>query len=377
MLKRKNALIQKVVPMMLAFSLISCGIPADASVEENVDEKVLRITNSVLDDENGEMFEDYSMDDIIFVLNTDSKAGASILKHLDEVSIPAYAPEGKAFESSTVASNSERPDHYSVSKDLITGRVDVCYDDFDNLETDLQTEYEPGMFESSNPSGPVFRATSWNEYDPQNNNDTRTTYKLFIKKGNSSYYGSGFQISPNYLGTAGHCVYLRKENGTAIGWADEILCVPSWRAAEPYQPYGNAYGTNLEAGGNWVANGTTDFDSADDWGTIKLNKTMSIGYLGKRNVNDNSKLNGKTLCGIGYPNAGSPMKVTLTSVQSIGTRLVEVDFAFIGGMSGGPVLDEDDYIVGIIRGTHTSDGITNGTFVKFDNWIYNKMTSYS
>lgn len=54
-----------------------------------------------------------------------------------------------------------------------------------------------------------------------------------------------------------------------------------------------------------MADGTTNFDSGDDWGTIKLNKTMPIGYLGKRNVNDNSKLNGKTLCGIGYPNAGS------------------------------------------------------------------------
>lgn len=362
---------------MLAFLLLVCGMPVDASVEETVDEKVLRITNSVLDDENGEMFEDYSMSDIIFVLNTDSDAGASILKHLDEVSIPAYAPEGETFESSAVASNSEIPDHYSVSKDLMTGRVDVCYDDFENLETDLQTEYEPGVCDSSNSSGVVFRASSWNEYDPQNNNDTRTTYKLFMKKGNRSFYGSGFQISSNYVGTAGHCVYLREKDGTAIGWADEILCVPSWRAAEPYQPYGNAYATNLEAGGNWVADGTTNFDSGDDWGTIKLNKTMSIGYLGKRNVNDNSKLNGKTLCGIGYPNAGSPMKVTLTSVQSIGTRLVEVDFAFIGGMSGGPVLDEDDYIVGIIRGTRTSGGVINGTFVKFDNWIYNKMTSYS
>ena len=41
---------------MLAFLLLFCGMPADASVEETVDEKVLRITNSVLDDENGEMF---------------------------------------------------------------------------------------------------------------------------------------------------------------------------------------------------------------------------------------------------------------------------------------------------------------------------------
>lgn len=66
------------------------------------------------------------------------------------------------------------------------------------------------------------------------------------------------------------------------------------------------------------------------------------------------------------------MKVALTSVQSIGARRVEVDFMFLGGMSGGPVMDLDNYIVGIIRGTSNS----NGVFIKFDNWIYNKMTSY-
>ena len=126
-----------------------------------------------------------------------------------------------------------------------------------------------------------------------------------MKKGNRSFYGSGFQISSNYVGTAGHCVYLREKDGTAIGWADEFSVFLHGERLNPINRMEMPMPL-IRSGWNWVADGTTNFDSGDDWGTIKLNKTMPIGYLGKRKWNDNSKLNGKTLCGIGYPNAGSP-----------------------------------------------------------------------
>jgi len=371
MLKNILSMKKKLACIVLVFTLMVGGMPANASKIETTEDKIAEITQKILHDENGEMFNDYSVEDVQFVMDHDAEAADKILKYLDEIAIPVYAPEDQPLVSSE-SKTADEPEHFSVKKDLTDGTVETIYEDFDSSSQELQTEYEPGEYESSIMPPMYMRASSWNEYDPQNYASTRSIYKLFIVRKGTTYYGSAFQIAANYLGTAGHCVYLRGEGGTAIGWAESILCVPAWRTSDPYQPYGNASALSFQAGGNWVNNGNNTYDNGDDWGVIKLNKNMNIGYMGKRNVNDESKLKNKTVRAAGYPGSGNPMKVASCTVQSIGTRKVEVDFQFIAGMSGGPITDTDNYIIGIVRGTSGS----NGVFIKFDDWIYNKMCSY-
>ena len=51
------------------------------------------------------------------------------------------------------------------------------------------------------------------------------------------------------------------------------------------------------------------------------------------------------------------------NVTSTGRRMVNVQRRYTSGMSGGPVIDRDDRIIGIVNNTKS--------FIKLDDWIYN------
>lgn len=199
----------------------------------------------------------------------------------------------------------------------------------------------------------------WTEPNPQNYHETRNTCKLLIQTQAGTKYGSGFMISNSAVGTAGHCIYNNIFGSKK--WCDYIIVVPASRVASPTEPYGRAASTRVEVGGNWMNWG----DQNDDWGVIELNRSFSVGYLGLRYAQK-----GMSVRAQGYPDFknGLLFRIRGTVLESNGRYMKTADI-YSRGMSGGPVLDDGNYIVGILEAQ-------GGRIVRFDDWLYNKMASY-
>lgn len=204
----------------------------------------------------------------------------------------------------------------------------------------------------------------WHEDNPQIYSNTRSTFRLTYNINGKQYIGSAFKIGPYHLGTAGHNLY----EPSSGKWAGRITAIPSCRSASPQRPYGTAYSEYMEVGGYWYNSG----DATDDWGVIEVDRNTVPDQMTLMSVGDNTSLNGKYTRGQGYPGIlEDTLWLIRGKVTRTGRRLVRVDSLYIKGMmSGGPVLNADENrIIGIVRGD-------KGEFVKFDNWIYNKMNSY-
>lgn len=347
--------------MCLAFSATAAGPQTDS---KRIDE----IVSKTLDGQ-------INFDDIVFVLKQDKKAGSEILKYLDEISIPAE-PDIESDETSALSSSSnDEIRHYTVEYNTDTKEEKTVYEDFLDVKpkvSEVEGDDE-GTEENDLLSSPILRSTDWSENNPQLYKNTKSIFKLFIQSSSGNIIeGSAFKISGNYLGTAGHCVFGHQEGFT--GWASSILCIPAYRIDNPNNPLGDSYAVsnNMAVGGNW-----RDYQNVDDdWGVLQLSSVVNTGYMGKRCVGDNTNINGRRVRIAGYPaEPGISKKMFLSwgNVFRTNRRLVECDCTTYLGMSGCPVIDTDDHIIGIFRAKFNSD---YAIFVKFDDWIYNKMCSY-
>ena len=246
----------------------------------------------------------------------------------------------------------------AVDNSEITRRTEESQSRNDNFETDKQTsisineDYIPKAW-------PDY----WHEENPQIYSNTRSTFRLTYSINGKQYIGSAFKIGPYHLGTAGHNLY----EPSSGEWAGRITAIPSCRSASPQRPYGTAYSEYMEVGGYWYNSG----DATDDWGVIEVDRNTVPDQMTLMSVGDNTSLNGQFVRGQGYPgDMWDTMWLVRGKVTRTGRRLVRVDRVYGYGMSGGPVLNADENrIIGIVRGD-------TGEFVKFDNWIYNKMNSY-
>ena len=215
----------------------------------------------------------------------------------------------------------------------------------DNTDYDQTPEIRPNEY-------PYF----WNEPNPQNFFNTRTTFKLIYRSEGALWVGSAFKINSESLATAGHNLYI-----PGYGWSQDMVIIPSWRLDSPQEPYGRAQWTRSTVGGDWFASG----DVNDDWGIINV-RTANIvpGRLLMRGVGSSS-LNGQWTRGQGYlgRNGGDIyMHLVVGNVTSTGRRMVRVQRKYVKGMSGGPVIDRNDRIIGIVN--------NEKGFIKLDDWIY-------
>ena len=215
-----------------------------------------------------------------------------------------------------------------------------------NHEYDQEPEIRPNEY-------PYF----WNEPNPQNYLNTRTTFKLIYRSEGALWVGSAFKINSQSLATAGHNLYTPGD-----GWSQDMVIIPSWRLDSPQEPYGRAQWTRSTVGGDWFANG----DVNDDWGIINVRDANIVpGRLLMRGVGS-SNLNGQWTRGQGYIGllgGNVDMRLVAGNVTSTGRRIVRVQRQYAGGMSGGPVIDRDDRIIGIVN--------NEKGFLKLDDWIYN------
>lgn len=362
MKKNKKILISLFMTFALLFT-ITLPVNAD-SVQKTIEEQqfIDEVTEKILAAENGELFIGYDYDDLEYVLDNDIEQANRIFEHYDKIAkaIPVEETNNNQTRSFSSA-------HFTASKDIETGAEDIKYENefYDKTLSDIKSEpyVEDGTYSMSKSLTRSY--ADWKEFNPQNYSDTRTVFKLWAHVGGYVYTSTAFKINDKYLGTAGHCVFIRDADNNIEQWADRILCVPAWRPSEPYQPYGNRWASSMECGGNWRSN----TDPADDWGVITLTSGISTGYMGMRNWGDNNNHNRETVRISGYAGDSGAMRLSWGYVTDTGRRLVTADYNSAGGMSGSPIIDKDGFIVGIHRDA-------GRRFVKFDNWIYNKMVSY-
>lgn len=212
----------------------------------------------------------------------------------------------------------------------------------------------------------------WYESSPQSYGNTRSTCKLtIVTNSGSTYSGSGFLIANQYVGTAGHCLY--DDDYGSGNWCSYVIVTPSSNGSSTPAPYGTRTSTNHEVGGNWADHFQTD----DDWGVIKLNSSFSIGYMGMWNTGTNI-VNWGTRAQ-GWRSANNNLYLCKGSVTSVSGRIVNVSQTIYPGMSGGPLLEDGDSIIGFVRGytyTGTNHGYGAGQIIRLDDWLFNKMTSY-
>lgn len=334
---------------------------------EAVPRDVLDIIDKVYAAEPGTFPEDeVSEEDWRRVINEGGKAGEDLVDYL--------ARNASVREIESLDENDERFDDLdsdytpsdSVSYDCTTQTVTIV----DNSEITRITEEgeDKGLQIDETTSAvedykPYDWPDYWHEDNPQIYSNTRSTFRLTYSINGKQYIGSAFKIGPYHLGTAGHNLY----EPSSGKWAGRITAIPSCRSASPQRPYGTAYSEYMEVGGYWYNSG----DATDDWGVIEVDRNTVPDQMTLMSVGDNTSLNGKYTRGQGYPGIlEDTLWLIRGKVTRTGRRLVRVDSLYIKGMSGGPVLNADENrIIGIVRGD-------KGEFVKFDNWIYNKMNSY-
>ncbi|HVI42825.1 MAG TPA: trypsin-like peptidase domain-containing protein [Anaerovoracaceae bacterium] len=319
---------------------------------------------SILNDANGKIPESITRSDMELFLKEGGSQVGSILAQISSKSLPIEDLSSGNFDSSSQKNNLDEARN-SYSYNPITGSTSyVDGSTYDKEVPDGQTSDGSIISEGSGVK-PLDYPPDWYEYDPQNYSNTRSTCKLIIKLKNSSttYLGSGFMIAPNYIATAGHCIY-QPDFG---GWCDYLIVTPSNRSGNPTQPYGSALSTTVEVGGDWY-NG---FSENDDWGVAELSQSMSTGYLGLLDAGDN--IIGWGTRAQGYPGSSEDLYLTGGNVLEASGRYIHTTNIVVGGMSGGPLLEGRDYIIAIVTGKYDDN---TSRMVKLDDWLFNKLNSY-
>lgn len=309
--------------------------------------------------------------DIDRVINEGGMAGAEALQHIYNISLPVdYVLE----DDIQITDNIGVSNHYSYKYNVNTGLSEyVNGDEFDYKPTN---PISPGSSPMS--SKKINTPTHlrdypywWYESSPQSYDNTRSTCRLtIVTTGGATYRGSGFLISNGHVGTAGHCLY---DNDYGYNnWCAYVIVTPSSNGSATPAPYGSITSSYHEVGGNWADYAQVD----DDWGIITLSSNFYIGYMSMWNTGT-SIYNWGTRAQ-GWRSTSNDMYLCRGNVTSVSGRLVDVSQDVFPGMSGGPLLEDGDNIIGFVRGyTYSGNdpGYGPGRIIRLDDWLYNKFTS--
>lgn len=315
---------------------------------------------------------DITREDIDRVINEGGTAGAKALQHIYDISIPVDNVLNNDPETYSEDGNIE---HYSYSYDVSTGvskYIDGSEYDYESHKKETKGESTGSIGNMNVPVSPMAYPDYWYESSPQSYDNTRSTCKLtIVTNSGSTYSGAGFLIANNYVGTAGHCLY--DDDYGYDNWCSYVIVTPSSNGSSTPAPYGTRTSANHEVGGNWADHFQTD----DDWGVIKLNSGFSIGYMGMWNTGTNIVNWG--VRAQGWRSASNNMYLCRGNVSSVSGRIVNVSQSIYPGMSGGPLIEDGDKIIGFVRGytySGTNPGYGAGQIIRLDDWLFNKMTSY-
>lgn len=345
----------------MALIMLISGFPSALALAET--QKSIPADLQALIDKAYDPNNDISESDWQRIINEGGKATQDLLDFIDSIALTrdVYSSGGVDYME----------DDPSFDK---SGSMDtVEYDPFSKTEKRVNNDYIFDIVPEEDPLNdnieglvdgkvlshmPKAYPYNWFEYSPQSYADTRSTYYIRFKSNGAWYSGTAFKIGNRYLATAGHNIYDYKSKS----WSTNFTLTPAQSGTN--RPYGSTTSIGIEVASRWYNNN----DSNYDWGMIKVERTLVSDRLSQLLVDN---VTGWTVRSQGYLDlsGGHYMHLIRDRVINSWARRCRANMVLDKGKSGGPVLDERKYAIGIIIGE-------KGDFVKFEKDLYNLIATY-
>lgn len=351
----------KIICSVMALIMLISGFPSALALAET--QKSIPADLQALIDKAYDPNNDISESDWQRIINEGGKATQDLLDFIDSIALTrdVYSSGGVDYME----------DDPSFDKG---GSMDtVEYDPFSKTEKRVNNDFIFDIVPEEDPLNdnieglvdgkvlshmPKAYPYNWFEYSPQSYADTRSTYYIRFKSNGAWYSGTAFKIGNRYLATAGHNIYDYKSKS----WSTNFTLTPAQSGTN--RPYGSTTSIGIEVASRWYNNN----DSNYDWGMIKVERTLVSDRLSQLLVDN---VTGWTVRSQGYLDlsGGHYMHLIRDRVINSWARRCRANMVLDKGKSGGPVLDERKYAIGIIIGE-------KGDFVKFEKDLYNLIATY-
>jgi V8-like Glu-specific endopeptidase len=187
----------------------------------------------------------------------------------------------------------------------------------------------------------------------------------------ASYVGTGWFIGPQVLATAGHCVFLQRENG----WADEIAVIPGKSGLD--EPWGKMKSRRFASVVGWVNDASRDFD----YGVIFLDDAAIGTRVGNFEVEaaPDGELTAATARISGYPADRDRAEFQYYHERRLNgltpSRLL-YDIDTFGGQSGSPIWQTDGTQV-VAIGIHTTGGSTGNSGTRISEPVLDNLIRWN
>jgi glutamyl endopeptidase len=184
----------------------------------------------------------------------------------------------------------------------------------------------------------------------------------------STFVGTAWFIAPQVLATAGHCVYMIKENG----WATSIDVIPAKHGT--VEPFGRMVSTLFATVDGWVNGPDRDFD----YGVIFVDDPdigQRVGNFAVDAASD-ADLTGALAHISGYPFDRDRAEFQYYHARPISdvtpTRL-DYDVDTFGGQSGSPIWRQPVGASPIAIGIHTTGSVTGNSGTRISEPVIDNL----
>ena len=351
----------KIICSVIVLIMLTSVFPSALALDET--QKPIPADLQALIDKAYDPNNDISESDWQRIINEGGKATQDLLDFIDSIALTRdvyssggvdYMEDDPSFDKSG-SMNTVEYDPFSKTEKRVNN--DYIFDivpEEDPLNDNIEGSAD-GKVLSLMPKAYPY---NWFEYSPQSYADTRSTYYIRFKSNGAWYSGTAFKIGNRYLATAGHNIYDYKSKS----WSTNFTLTPAQSGTK--RPYGSTTSIGIEVASRWY----NDNDSNYDWGMIKVERTLVSDRLSQLLVDN---VTGWTVRSQGYLDlsGGHYMHLIRDRVINSWARRCRANMVLDKGKSGGPVLDERKYAMGIIIGE-------KGDFVKFEKDLYNLIATY-
>lgn len=208
---------------------------------------------------------------------------------------------------------------------------------------------------------------NWTKVTSPNSFPYRAIAYLLIHFPSGNQTGTGFVLASGKVVTAAHCLYNVK-SGHVGETPTSIDVYFGWNNGSNYN-YVNAKASAFHVNSMW----DSYLDANYDYGVIDINSSITdaTGRFGRKTtVSSSTKY---TLTGIPYDQEvyfGKYMYTDTGKVDSWTTRTIQHSLNCCGGISGAPLYDPDNYVVGL----HTWSNSTYGTATRITSDLVSMLS---